>query len=1022
MMTFQKMGMTNGYHILSCLALLLFLGIPEWGHAQKMNFKSYSVSDGLPQAQVHDIAQTNDGYIWIATYGGGLSRFDGQEFVNYTTEDGLKDNAVENILVDSNDQVWISTETGGVATFQGDSLVYPIKDDTLNSYDFTGMGELRDGRKLFGAYQGGVFIYDGTQLQSRLTTADGLPSNNVWEFFEDDDGRLWMGTDEGVSVYDGAGFTNYTSQDGLSSNIVFEIIEDQNDNKWFATGNGLSVWDGENFQSIQTVEGEPLGAVYDILEASDGRMWIATETNGIYVREGDGFTHFTTANGLNSNYIYNLHEDQDNNIWIGTDEDGLNIYKDYGFTLFGNNTGLSSNGILSLHRDSNNVLWFGTVDGMESYDGQRFRKYQLPKEYENNNIWNITSLPNGDKLVGMPDNSLMRFDGNSFTNFSESYGLGSLFVYDMYLESEEVLWIATANGLYRISLETKDVEHYTSEDGLGHDRVFHIYEDQEGTKWIGTNYGLTIFDGEQFKNITVSEGLGNNMIYYITQDDRGNLWIGTGGGVTLYKPSQGGGSAEIHNFDKSDGMLLVTTHFIWFDEEGYLWQGTNGGLQMLDVPTFRKTGNMYVTHFPLSSSGIGLEFNFHALEANRGEVWMGSMQGALRLDPNNLTRNTPPPPLYLTEVRMNAVPIDWEQYTDSVSYHNGQVNFPTITLPFGENTYGFSFQGLSYIHPGNVTYRYKLEGFDDNWRPETKDNSAVYTNLSPGDYTFVAEAKNGGGQFSDKQITYSFSVAYPFWRTYWFYTLAMVSVLGLIYGLTQYRVNKLEKEKLQQLVDEQTRHLTEALEEKEVLIKEIHHRVKNNLAVISGLLELQIGYSDNNFVHRVLSESQRRIQSISMIHEKLYQNKRLAEINFEKYVGELIDIIAYSFNYANKEIDVNIEIDDFKLGVDQGIPCGLILNELVSNAYEHAFKEQQQGMIDVKITQNKQQKITLVVADDGCGLGNDFDITENETLGLTLVETLCNQLEGDFRFENANPGSRFVLEFQREEAPLNVPA
>ncbi|MDZ7681569.1 MAG: sensor histidine kinase [Fodinibius sp.] len=154
-------------------------------------------------------------------------------------------------------------------------------------------------------------------------------------------------------------------------------------------------------------------------------------------------------------------------------------------------------------------------------------------------------------------------------------------------------------------------------------------------------------------------------------------------------------------------------------------------------------------------------------------------------------------------------------------------------------------------------------------------------------------------------------------------------------------------------------------EEKEVLIKEIHHRVKNNLG---GYLRICSNYSrdnaNNGFATRVLSESQRRVQSISMIHEKLYQSERLAEIDFEKYVRELIDVIAYSFSYPNKEITVNIEIDNFKVGVDQGIPCGLILNELVSNAYEHAFKNKQQGIITIEITEADDQ-ITMIVADNG---------------------------------------------------------
>jgi len=493
--------------------------------------------------------------------------------------------------------------------------------------------------------------------------------------------------------------------------------------------------------------------------------------------------------------------------------------------------------------------------------------------------------------------------------------------------------------------------------------------------------------------------------------------------VTQYKPGTKGEAAEIYNFDKSDGMRLVNSHFLWFDQDGYLWQGTNGGLQVLDVPTYRKTGRMNITHYAISSEGIGMEFNFHAISAQDDkEVWMGSMQGAVHLNADDLSRDSTALPLYLTDIRMNGLPLDWENYVQDVGYHNGEINFPSITFPFGENTYGFSFQGLSYLQPENVRYRYKLKGFDKNWRPVTENNEAVYTNLSPGNYTFVVETKSGGGTFGQSTVSYDFSIAYPFWRTYWFYSLLLLGLAGLVYGYIRIRINHLEKSRLQELVDEQTKDLQEALAEKEVLIKEIHHRVKNNLAVISGLLELQRGNAENDFASRVLWESQRRVQSISMIHETLYQNEQLAEIDFEKYVSELIDIISYSFSYPDKEISVSVEIDDLKLGVDQGIPCGLILNELVSNAYEHAFNGQDEGQITIRITEQYDNMIAMEVSDNGVGIAEGEDPEVADTLGFTLVQTLCQQLESELQMDDNNPGTCFTVVFKKEAPSAQVPA
>jgi two-component sensor histidine kinase len=304
----------------------------------------------------------------------------------------------------------------------------------------------------------------------------------------------------------------------------------------------------------------------------------------------------------------------------------------------------------------------------------------------------------------------------------------------------------------------------------------------------------------------------------------------------------------------------------------------------------------------------------------------------------------------------------------------------------------------------------------------TSSNSATYTNLKPGNYTFMVQALTNSQKINESNIaTYNFSVAFPFWQTYWFYGLVVLSLVGMVYGYIKIRLGFLEKHRLKELVDEQTKDLQQGLGEKEVLIKEIHHRVKNNQAVISGLLELQRGYAEDEFSSRVLSESQRRVQSISMIHEKLYQNEQLEEINFEKYVRELVDIIAYSFDYNEREIEVDIDIDDFKLGVDQGIPCGLILNELVSNAYEHAFTEQTEGAIEIAMKKGADNIIRLTVADNGKGLPDGFDIGQNDTLGLTLIETLSTQLEGSFTYENTHKGACFKLEFEKEKSPEQIP-
>jgi PAS domain S-box-containing protein len=204
------------------------------------------------------------------------------------------------------------------------------------------------------------------------------------------------------------------------------------------------------------------------------------------------------------------------------------------------------------------------------------------------------------------------------------------------------------------------------------------------------------------------------------------------------------------------------------------------------------------------------------------------------------------------------------------------------------------------------------------------------------------------------------------------------------------------------------------LKEKEVLLAEIHHRVKNNLAVITGLLELQIYNTDSGDATEVLKSSQMRINSIALIHEKLYQNEDLSQISFDIYLEELTDVILSSLRSSETKVTVNIDAEPIELTISQAIPCGLILNELITNANKHAFPNQDTGNIVITLTE-EDNLVRLTVVDNGVGIPDDADLENPKSLGLKLIRTLSKQLSGKSSFSDNNPGTKFSLEFDLEE-------
>ncbi|TKJ42430.1 hypothetical protein CEE37_01745 [candidate division LCP-89 bacterium B3_LCP] len=202
-----------------------------------------------------------------------------------------------------------------------------------------------------------------------------------------------------------------------------------------------------------------------------------------------------------------------------------------------------------------------------------------------------------------------------------------------------------------------------------------------------------------------------------------------------------------------------------------------------------------------------------------------------------------------------------------------------------------------------------------------------------------------------------------------------------------------------------------SLKEKDVLLEEVHHRVKNNLQVISSLLNLQAKRTDDGLSSEVIRQSQDRIKTIALVHEKLYQSKDFTQINWSDYINTLVRNLRYSYRENPEDITLQLEVQDFSGDIDTAIPCALIVNELVTNSLKHGFAEGEKGIIHVSLRVADQGVISLVVGDNGGGLPEGFDITKSQSLGLQLVQTLIEQMDGTLKLYREH-GTEFNIEFE----------
>ena len=235
----------------------------------------------------------------------------------------------------------------------------------------------------------------------------------------------------------------------------------------------------------------------------------------------------------------------------------------------------------------------------------------------------------------------------------------------------------------------------------------------------------------------------------------------------------------------------------------------------------------------------------------------------------------------------------------------------------------------------------------------------------------------------------------------------LLSLIDEFAGITMMKWELVSKERKRQEAED---FLKKSLAEKEVLLREVHHRVKNNMQIISSILRMQSRTIEDPNLKDFLQESQNRIHSMALIHENLYSNESLANIKFSNYVESLTGNIARTYANQQARVRFDFQMDDSYLPIDIAIPCGLIINELISNSFKYAFKNRDHGTISIHFKE-EENSYKLTVRDDGIGISKDLDIKNTKSLGLKIIHKLAKQIDGVLQSDFSN-GTEFIITFK----------
>jgi len=755
-----------------------------------VKFHHYSDNQGLVFNNIFTLLIDHLDNIWIGTYGGGVSKFDGKTFTNYTIDDGLPSNTINSIFEDSKHNIWIGTEGGGACKIKDSIITFYNTEDGFPP-NIESINEDKNGSVILGSLDNGVFFIKD-HLVTIYQEKNGLIDNSITAILKDKDDNMWFGGDKkGLSKFDGKSFINFNSNNGLPDVAITKIVEDISGRIWLGTSStGIIKFDGINFQNYSTDQGLNNNSIRSLLSSKNGILWIGTEGAGIAKYSGDIFTHKTTNEGLTSNWIWSIAQTKNKDFWFATNGGGVNTYDGNLLKAFTDQEGLHNNVIISQLVNKDGSIWFGGYENGASYfNNNEFKTINNTSGLLDNTIWTIATDDNKNVWFGT-ENGLSKYDGTTITNYFDS--LDNIIVFSSLLDNEKTLWFGT-NGDGLLQFKNNRFYKITKDQGLIDDVISCMLQDASGNLWFGSqNGGVSRLKDGVFTNLYESNGLSNSAVLAMTFDDEGNIWFGTRAGINKLPQSK----INLSKQELESSTNLFSTY------------GINEGF----------TGNNCVRNSVFMD--------------NEQKIWWGTTKMLTTYNPHADHKDTVAPKVLINNIKLFFEDVDWNQFMpnaikDSITVKHPGIKLSDISawnnlpvdliLPYNQNHITFDFTGINFRSQEKIKYQYILEGSDEDWNPITSETKAVFGNLSHGKFTFKVKAVNKDGVWSEP-VAYAFQISPPWWKTWWARTLAIVSLILIVYFFVKYRERtlKLRQVELENTVDERTK---EVVSQKEIVEK-----------------------------------------------------------------------------------------------------------------------------------------------------------------------------------------------------------
>lgn len=958
----------------------------------KYSIQNFGVDDGIFSQQVYKIHKDKKGFYWLVS-NRQLLRYDGLSIKEF--DKGNIGGTLYDLVEDSQGNMWIPSIGGGLYKFTGDSLI--------NYLDVT--GELiksvlvgNNDSLFIGTYGNGLKVFHSDSIYSSNTIKEGLVGDEIWTLEKDKNGKVWIGTNSGLSILENGKFINFTTENGLPDNRIRAIKALDNGEVWVGTDKeGIVVFKDEKpIKYVHTKEGLPSLLVQDIEQGLNGSVFIGTLGGGLTMFRNGLNQTLTTEDGLISNEVNTIKIDKNGLILVGT-EDGLSTLTPKFFTSLSLNEGKSFNQeAVTINQDGAGRVWVGTYGkGYIYYENGTWSSRENPPKNTNGYAQSGAIDYNGNLWVGTQGSGVFEVVNNQFIpRFNIENGLLDNYVRGLTFDLDGNLWVGSNKGISVFNSSNKLLRTYSSEDEIPNSFCITMITSSDGSVWYGSYGGGAVrFKDGKTTIYNTKKGLKSDQVLSIYEDSNSEIWIGTFN-YGISKVVDDG----LFTFSPDDGLPSANYAGIIEDNSKNLWFATGNGITKVSLEDLNSYQNDQSNALPfhyfnkedgLISDNLQAANNSTLEKLTDGTLLFASIDGVSIINPENSTVDISSFDVYLDEIVVDGLPVDKS---------NG------FKLTPDKKKLEISFSAINFLAPSKTEFRIKLDGIDEDWNYVEKRTTAYYDYLPEGEYTFNVSAVGPDGQWSNKTASISFHVLPPFYKTWWFIAMCLFGILSIGAGGVQLRSNAKLRALNRELELQKKIH-----KERERISRDLHDNVGSQITNLITGIEISNLHVQKNQHDQALSllgnlDTDAR-SAMTDLRETIWLLDK-EEVQFGIFLDHLKGYVKRQEHYLK---GMNVIIDS---GVDPSKILNptqsLNITRIIQEALNNARKYSNSPTFNITFKQ-KHSSIEITLIDDGDGMELDENLKKGN--GLKNMKERAEEINSQIIISSAlGKGTSIKLE------------